>query len=108
MSFRTQGVEGEVTRRTEVTVHERERTLVLVSGGVAEGGMCPLCGQPVGSGDPAHALHTVHSLTQAPAAGLNEAPPLVGEGTGPQLLGPTKSLKSTNATESTVLPRRLR
>lgn len=102
MSFHSQRVEGEVTRRTEVTVHERERTLVLVSGGVPDGASCPLCGQPVGPGAPAHALHPVHSLTQAPAAGLNEAPPLAGESKGPQLLGPAKH------TESTVLPRRLR
>ena len=99
MSFRSHRAEGGITRRTEVTIHECERTTLLVARSATGDTTCPLCGQPVDRTGLADALHPIHSVPQALTPDSNNAPPLAGQTNDPQRPG-SETLR--------VLPRRLR
>jgi len=99
--FRSVSVDSEPhrTRRTEVTVQERQRTVFLTGGAMGDNKTCPLCGQPLDLDGCVDTVQPLHSLDQAKRPGSKTTPPIAGETIGPQSLGPEKLR---------VLPRRLR
>ena len=109
MSLRTFSVEGERSRRTEVTVEERQRTVVFMRGGGPGDDVCPLCGQSVDVGGCVEALHPVTSLDQArmpaPGTGAVIAGEIVGQG---EIAGRANDPQSLGSAKLRVVPRRLR
>jgi hypothetical protein len=99
MSLRTFSVEGDRTRRTEITVEESQRTVLLMRGSSSGDDICPLCGQSAEFSGCIDALHSTSSLDQVrmPAPGVS-----------PAIAAPVHDPQKLASTKLRVLPRRLR
>jgi hypothetical protein len=107
ISFRVLGLDGEpiITRRTEITVQEHQRTVLLTGSAGVDDAICPLCGQPIDLDGCVDALHAMPSIAQVKVPGGATRP---AREIGPAVAAETLDPPSVGSEKLRVVSRRLR